>query len=45
MADLYFFRLKLKRPQTAKRFREDIDTMYEEALAEDAASGKTKAKL
>ncbi|KAL3417668.1 Long chain acyl-CoA synthetase 7, peroxisomal 2 [Phlyctema vagabunda] len=29
--------LKLKRPQTAKKFREHIDKMYEEALAEEKA--------
>jgi len=34
-------RLKLKRPQTAKKFRQHLDRMYEEALAEE----KTKAKL
>lgn len=33
--------LKLKRPQTAKKFREMIDEMYTEA----ESSGKTKAKL
>ncbi|KAF2797258.1 long-chain-fatty-acid-CoA ligase 1 [Melanomma pulvis-pyrius CBS 109.77] len=36
--------LKLKRPQTAKQFRDHLDDMYEEALAEEAA-GKVKAKL
>jgi long-chain acyl-CoA synthetase len=33
--------LKLKRPQTAKKFRQQLDRMYEEALAEE----QTKAKL
>jgi len=33
--------LKLKRPQAAKKFRAEIDRMYEEALAEE----KPKAKL
>ena len=37
-------RLKLKRPQTAKAFRQHLDDCYEEALAEEA-SGKAKAKL
>ncbi|KAK7185522.1 hypothetical protein DPSP01_001863 [Paraphaeosphaeria sporulosa] len=36
--------LKLKRPQTAKAFRKELDDCYEEALAEEAA-GKAKAKL
>ncbi|KAF2016509.1 long-chain-fatty-acid-CoA ligase 1 [Aaosphaeria arxii CBS 175.79] len=35
--------LKLKRPQTAKKFRQELDDCYEEALAEEA-SGKAKAK-
>jgi long-chain acyl-CoA synthetase len=38
-------RLKLKRPQTAKKFRTDLDKLYEEALAEEAAGGKMKARL
>ncbi|KAI9815692.1 MAG: hypothetical protein M1827_002088 [Pycnora praestabilis] len=33
--------LKLKRPQTVKKFRVDLDRLYEEALAEE----KTKARL
>jgi long-chain acyl-CoA synthetase len=33
--------LKLKRPQSAKKFREEIDQMYAEGLAEES----TKAKL
>lgn len=37
-------RLKLKRPQTAKAFRKELDDCYEEALSEEAA-GKGKAKL
>ncbi|KAJ4289826.1 medium-chain fatty acid-CoA ligase faa2 [Kalmusia sp. IMI 367209] len=36
--------LKLKRPQTAKAFRQHLDDCYEEALAEEA-NGKVKAKL
>ncbi|KAF7940958.1 uncharacterized protein EAE97_007143 [Botrytis byssoidea] len=32
--------LKLKRPQTAKKFREHIDTMYAEALAEEKPVAK-----
>ena len=35
-------RLKLKRPQTAKAFRQDLDELYEEALAEEKT---VKAKL
>jgi long-chain acyl-CoA synthetase len=34
-------RLKLKRPQAAKKFRAEIDRMYEEALAAE----QPKAKL
>lgn len=34
--------MKLKRPQTAKAFRKELDECYEEALAEE---GKAKAKL
>jgi hypothetical protein len=33
-------RLKLKRPQTAKKFRAEIDKMYEEALAEETPKAK-----
>ncbi|KAF1966407.1 long-chain-fatty-acid-CoA ligase 1 [Bimuria novae-zelandiae CBS 107.79] len=36
--------LKLKRPQTAKAFRQHLDDCYEEALAEEE-NGKVKAKL
>jgi long-chain acyl-CoA synthetase len=36
------YRLKLKRPQTAKAFREHIDDCYEEAIAEEKT---VKAKL
>ncbi|KAF2755598.1 acetyl-CoA synthetase-like protein [Pseudovirgaria hyperparasitica] len=36
--------LKLKRPQTAKMYRDTLDQLYEEALAEEAAS-KPKARL
>jgi long-chain acyl-CoA synthetase len=32
----------LKRPQTAKAFRQELDACYEEALAEE---GQAKAKL
>jgi long-chain acyl-CoA synthetase len=35
-------RLKLKRPQAAKAFRQHLDACYEEALAEEKAP---KAKL
>ncbi|KAF2640704.1 long-chain-fatty-acid-CoA ligase 1 [Massarina eburnea CBS 473.64] len=35
--------LKLKRPQTAKAFRQDLDACYEEALAQEA--GNVRAKL
>jgi long-chain acyl-CoA synthetase len=35
--------LKLKRPQTAKKYRADLDKLYEEAHAEEAK--KPKAKL
>jgi long-chain acyl-CoA synthetase len=35
-------RLKLKRPQTVKMFRQHLDDCYEEALAEES---KPKAKL
>jgi long-chain acyl-CoA synthetase len=35
-------RLKLKRPQTAKAFRQHLDECYEEALAEEKT---VKAKL
>ncbi|KAI9859284.1 MAG: hypothetical protein M1813_007058 [Trichoglossum hirsutum] len=39
-------RLKLKRPQTAKMFRQQLDQLYEEALAEDSGKDKGfKAKL
>ncbi|KAI9879276.1 MAG: hypothetical protein M1830_009006 [Pleopsidium flavum] len=37
--------LKLKRPQTAKKFHTDLDKLYQEALAEEATSGKMKARL
>lgn len=32
--------LKLKRPQTAKKFRKDLDELYEEVLAEEAKGPK-----
>ena len=32
--------LKLKRPQTAKKFRQELDKMYEEALAEELPRAK-----
>jgi len=35
-------RLKLKRPQTAKAFRQHIDDCYDEALAQES---QAKAKL
>ncbi|KAF2261687.1 long-chain-fatty-acid-CoA ligase 1 [Lojkania enalia] len=37
--------LKLKRPQTAKMYRDHLDDCYDEALKEEEASGKVKAKL
>ncbi|KAI9752787.1 MAG: ubiquinol-cytochrome c reductase core subunit 1 [Chaenotheca gracillima] len=43
--DLLTPTLKLKRPQTAKKFRADLDRLYEEALKIEAASGKPKPKL
>jgi long-chain acyl-CoA synthetase len=33
--------LKLKRPQTAKKYRAELDRLYEEALAEE----KPRARL
>jgi long-chain acyl-CoA synthetase len=33
-------RLKLKRPQTAKKFRAELDRMYEESLAEETPRAK-----
>ena len=41
-------RFKLKRPQTAKMFRKQLDRLYEEALAEEKTKAGTlseKAKL
>jgi long-chain acyl-CoA synthetase len=38
---LTHYRLKLKRPQTAKKYRSDLDVLYEEALAEEK-QGKAK---
>ncbi len=37
-------RLKLKRPQTAKRYRAELDRLYEEALEQEIKYGM-KAKL
>ncbi|KAF2736839.1 long-chain-fatty-acid-CoA ligase 1 [Polyplosphaeria fusca] len=37
--------LKLKRPQTAKAFRGHIDACYEEALQQEAANPRVRAKL
>lgn len=38
--------LKLKRPQTAKKFRKEIDELYAEALAaEEKLAGKIKSRL
>ena len=39
-------RLKLKRPPTAKKYRNELDQLYAEALAEEEAGTKLiKAKL
>lgn len=38
-------RLKLKRPQTAKMYRKQLDELYTEVLAEEEGSVKVKAKL
>ncbi|KAI9840781.1 MAG: hypothetical protein M1837_001311 [Sclerophora amabilis] len=43
--DLLTPTLKLKRPQTAKMYRADLDRLYEEALKEEQASDKPKARL
>jgi long-chain acyl-CoA synthetase len=37
--------LKLKRPQAARWYRDHLDELYAEALAEEEANGKIKAKL
>ncbi|KAI4242697.1 MAG: hypothetical protein L6R40_003918 [Gallowayella cf. fulva] len=37
--------LKLKRPQTAKMYRKQLDELYTEVLAEEEGSVKVKAKL
>lgn len=37
--------LKLKRPQTAKCYRDHLDELYDEAIKEEEANGKVKAKL
>jgi hypothetical protein len=34
--------LKLKRPPTAKKFRKEIDELYEEALAKEKADPKAR---
>ena len=39
---LTLYRVKLKRPQTVKVFRQHLDDCYEEGLAEES---KPKAKL
>lgn len=39
-------RLKLKRPQAAKKYRTELDELYAESLAaEEQAKSKAKAKL
>jgi long-chain acyl-CoA synthetase len=38
-------RLKLKRPQTAKCYRDHLDELYDEGIKEEEANGKVKAKL
>jgi len=42
MANVYVHdnRLKLKRPQSAKKFRPMIDSMYEQALKEERPQAK-----
>ena len=41
-----FSRLKLKRPQTAKKFRPELDVLYAEALEAEKLGGPgAKAKL
>lgn len=40
--------MKLKRPQTAKKYRKELDALYAEALAEEEkaeTSQETKARL
>lgn len=37
--------LKLKRPQAARWYRDHLDELYDEALKEEEANGKAKAKL
>lgn len=37
--------LKLKRPQTAKCYRDHLDKLYDEAIKEEEVNGKEKAKL
>ena len=38
-------RLKLKRPQTAKMYRQQLDELYAEVAAEEEGSTMVKAKL
>ena len=38
-------RLKLKRPQTAKMYRKELDELYAEVSAEEERSMKVKARL
>lgn len=40
---MHLHRLKLKRPQTAKKFRKEIDELYAQAL--EANEELTKSKL
>jgi len=45
-SDEFMNRLKMKRPQTAKMYRKQLDELYAEALAEEEAGTKhIKAKL
>ena len=37
--------MKLKRPQTAKKFRPELDALYAEALEAEKLGGGAKAKL
>ena len=38
-------RLKLKRPQTAKMYRKELDELYAEILAEEDGGREVRARL